>query len=141
MQEVPAASSTKSEKTLVATIVVRPQVAAVAAATPVVSDTSSMVDRIRTAASAYNVDAGTAIAIARCESGLLQYNKDGSVLRGRVTPKDVGVFQVNEYYHLAKSKELGFNIYTTEGNINYALWLMKNEGTKHWVWSKHCWQA
>lgn len=79
------------------------------------------------------------IEIARCESNFRQFNEDGSVLRGRVNPKDVGIFQINEYYHLENSKHLGFNIYTTEGNIGYALHLYRKNGTRDWKWSQSCW--
>lgn len=85
-------------------------------------------------------------AIAFCESTYRQYDdsrqaEDGTKvpLRGVHNPSDVGLFQINEVYHLEKSKELGFDIYTAEGNIEYALWLLEKEGTKPWNWSKPCW--
>lgn len=78
--------------------------------------------------------------IAECESGNRQFNEDGSVLRGRVNSKDVGRFQVNEYYHLETSKKLGIDIYTWEGNTEYALYLYEKNGTRDWNWSKHCWK-
>lgn len=43
------------------------------------------------------------VEISRCESQFRQYEKDGSVLRGRVNNMDVGIFQINEYYHLERS--------------------------------------
>ncbi len=78
-------------------------------------------------------------SIAFCESTNRQFAKNGSVLRGQTNPEDVGVFQINEKYHLERSRALGFDISTTEGNIDYAMWLMKREGTKHWNSSKKCW--
>lgn len=81
---------------------------------------------------------GTLRDIAKCESGIRQYNDDGSVVRGRANPKDVGLLQINEFYHLAASKKLGFNIYTTEGNIAYGKWLYAHEGAKPWSWSAWC---
>lgn len=79
------------------------------------------------------------VKIATCESGLSHFDQDGKPLRGVVNSKDVGLFQINEYYHLEKSKELGFDIHTQEGNIQYAVWLFKNEGSTPWNWSKPCW--
>lgn len=77
--------------------------------------------------------------IARCESGERQFNQDGTVLRGQLNPHDVGYFQINEQYHLEKSKSLGYDIYSFDGNIRYALWLYEREGTRPWNWSKSCW--
>lgn len=77
--------------------------------------------------------------IAFCESGNRQFKEDGTLVRGIVNPKDVGRFQINEFYHLEKSIELGMDIYTERGNTQYALWLYENEGTRPWNWSKHCW--
>ncbi len=86
------------------------------------------------------VDPKLTQAIAFCESTYRQFNADtGTVLRGVHNPLDVGLFQINEKYHLKKSLELGFDIYTAEGNTDYALWLIKNEGAYHWKWSKPCW--
>ena len=87
----------------------------------------------------YDLDVPRTTRVAICESGASQYDKDGRLLRGRVNPSDVGIFQINEKYHLAMSKKLGFDIHTTEGNIEYALWLMKNEGIQHWNASRSCW--
>ena len=77
--------------------------------------------------------------IALCESGKRQFNDDGSVLRGGYNPQDVGIFQINEHYHLQRSKDLGLDIYTLEGNIGYALLLYQENGTRDWNWSKSCW--
>lgn len=78
-------------------------------------------------------------SVARCESGYRQYNADGTVLRGKVNPDDVGVFQINEHYHLADSQKMGVDIHTTEGNIKYAKHLYDTQGTRPWNWSKGCW--
>ncbi|HEY4483684.1 MAG TPA: hypothetical protein VI752_00720 [Candidatus Paceibacterota bacterium] len=85
------------------------------------------------------VNAKLANSIAFCESTYRQFENTGEALRGNQNRLDVGLFQINEKYHLEKSQELGFDIHTTEGNIDYALWLIKNEGEQHWKWSQHCW--
>lgn len=77
--------------------------------------------------------------IAWCESQNRQFADDGSVHRGIINPKDTGKFQVNEKYHLENSKKLGIDIYTLEGNTEYALYLYRRNGTVDWNWSKPCW--
>jgi len=94
---------------------------------------------IRKFSSKYGIDVDTAYGIAYCESGLKQFDKDGKIIRGKVNPDDVGIFQINEKYHLERSRELGMDIYTQSGNIEYAMWMMKKEGVKHWNYSKSCW--
>lgn len=77
--------------------------------------------------------------IAKCESSFRQYNKDGEVLRGKVNKSDVGLMQVNEYYHGEPAKKLGFDIYSVEGNLAYAKWLYDREGGQPWRASSPCW--
>lgn len=79
------------------------------------------------------------LEIARCESGDKQFHEDGTVVKGVINPKDIGRFQINEYYHLENSKKLGMDIYTLEGNTEYAMWLYEQNGTRDWNWSKKCW--
>jgi hypothetical protein len=80
-----------------------------------------------------------ALAIAECESTKRQFNDKGEILRGRENDQDVGVFQINEKYHLEKSRSLGYDIYSTEGNILYAMYLLDTQGRAPWVHSKPCW--
>ncbi len=79
------------------------------------------------------------IDIARCESTFAQYDKDGQVIRGKANPSDVGVMQINEKFHAEKAKELGYDLYTIEGNVNYAKYLYQNEGAAPWKSSSKCW--
>ena len=80
------------------------------------------------------------IKVAKCESHFRQYNKkDGSVHRGKVNDKDVGVMQINEYYHLKASEKLNIDIYSVEGNLEYARYLFEREGTTPWLSSSPCW--
>ena len=99
----------------------------------------SLKQLIKDKAQEIGIDSRVAMKIAFCESTYRQFNSQGQVLRGENNPNDVGVFQINEKFHQEKSAALGFNIYTTEGNIDYALWLIKNEGSRHWKWSRRCW--
>lgn len=77
--------------------------------------------------------------ISICESNGRQFNEDGTVVRGKVNPLDVGKFQINLYYHEAEARRLGFDLFTEEGNTNYALYLYEHEGTAPWNWSSACW--
>lgn len=102
---------------------------------------ASIQEAIATQAKAEGVNPTLAQDIAFCESTNRQYAAGGQVLRGKKNPADVGLFQINEKYHLEKSRELGYDIYSSEGNIGYAMWLLKNEGNRHWNSSRRCWQA
>ena len=78
------------------------------------------------------------LSIAFCESTYTQYDENDNILRGKVNSDDVGVFQVNEYYHLDTSKKMGYDIYTVEGNLNYAGYLYKKYGLQPWSASYPC---
>lgn len=77
--------------------------------------------------------------IARCESQFRHFSADGSVLRGRAVREDVGVMQINEYYHLDQAEKLGFDIHSVEGNMAYAEWLYDKQGAQPWSASAPCW--
>lgn len=79
------------------------------------------------------------VEVARCESTFNQFDKNGNVIRGKVNQYDVGVMQINEKYHLADSKKLGIDIYTLEGNVEYAKHLYADGGTDPWSASSKCW--
>lgn len=82
-------------------------------------------------------DAPIMVRVFRCESGLKQFETNGEVL---VSPtRDVGVSQINLKAHAKTAKQLGFDIYTTEGNLAYARYLFERRGTRDWYMSKHCW--
>ncbi len=77
--------------------------------------------------------------VAWCESRNRQWNKDGSIFRGKVNPSDVGVMQINTYYHEKKAKEMGIDLMTLEGNLKYGKYLYEKEGTTPWNSSSPCW--
>lgn len=54
---------------------------------------------------------------------------------------DVGVFQINTHFHLRSAQRMGIDIFTGEGNVAYGFHLLKTQGTKPWLWSKHCWSS
>ncbi len=80
------------------------------------------------------------IAVAKCESGIRQYEKDGKVLRGRIDNRDVGLFQISEKYHAETAKDMGIDIYSVEGNIKYAKHLYEKNGLRDWSASRPCWE-
>lgn len=96
-------------------------------------------EKISQAARGAGIDPIIARKIAFCESSLQQFNPDGTLLRGHVNSKDVGLFQINLFYHLADSKKLGYDVMAVDGNIAYAMLLLKRDGTRHWNASRHCW--
>lgn len=87
----------------------------------------------------YFSDAPVMARVAYCESHFRHFNKSGTILRGAVTPKDVGVMQINEGYHSETAKRLGYDIHTLEGNVAYARHLYETQGVQPWSASKKCW--
>jgi hypothetical protein len=116
-------------------------VQSIASTTPVVQATSTLAigNTVEMAVREYFKDEPILIQIARCESTFAQFEKDGSVKRGRVNDADVGVMQINEYYHLDTSVDKGYNIYTLEGNMAYARDLYNRQGAQPWSSSSPCW--
>lgn len=90
---------------------------------------------------AYFADIPEMIYVAQCESTFRHYGADGNVLRGNVVSADVGVMQINEYYHLDRSRSLGYDVHTLEGNLGYARFLYEEQGLQPWSASKPCWSS
>jgi hypothetical protein len=88
----------------------------------------------------YFADAPVMQEVAWCESKFVHYLQDGTTLRGHVVSSDIGVMQVNEYYHGATSRTMGIDIHTLEGNLAYARYLYERQGTQPWNASRHCWE-
>lgn len=88
---------------------------------------------------AYFSDVPVMVEVSRCESHYRQYDKNGDTFRGKVNNKDVGIMQINEYYHLERAKKLGYDIYTVEGNLAYGRLLYTEQGTQPWSSSSPCW--
>lgn len=67
-------------------------------------------------------------------------NADGSTTSKKVLwSKDIGRWQINEYYHAKEAAKLGYDIYTEQGNALYAIVLYNSNGTRDWNASKPCW--
>lgn len=93
---------------------------------------------VRKEVEAYFADVPVMQRIAWCESKFRHRKTDGSVVRG-VVKSDVGVMQINEYYHQSTAVRLGLDLSKLKDNMAYARWLYNREGTKPWVSSAHCW--
>ena len=87
----------------------------------------------------YYSDMPILVEVARCESQFRHFGKNGEVIRGIANAKDIGVMQINERYHGDKSETLGMDIYSLDGNLEYAKYLYEKEGTKPWRSSAKCW--
>lgn len=103
-----------------------------------ISNATSTED-IRRITKEYFKDTPILAEIARCESTYRQFSSEGVPLRGIVNRADVGVMQINEKYHLSRSKKLGIDINTLEGNLKYGALLYKEQGSRPWSASKPCW--
>lgn len=68
-----------------------------------------------------------------------QYDPNGNVLHGRINHDDIGECQINNDYNGAQASAMGFDIYTEDGNIQFANYLYETQGLRPWKWSEHCW--
>lgn len=89
---------------------------------------------------AYFSDIPIMAEIAGCESGFRQFDAAGQVLRGKVNPRDTGVFQINLDYHAHEAQRLGTDLSALDGNLRFARYLYESKGTGPWGASKSCWQ-
>lgn len=87
------------------------------------------------------------VSICTCESGQgsgkpQQFDiTTGKVLHGKVNPHDIGMCQINTDYHGKEASSLGMDISSESGNIDFANWLYKTEGSAPWSASRSCWHA
>ncbi len=95
--------------------------------------------KVESAVREYFSDIPLMAEIAKCESHFRQFEKDGSIFRGKVNDRDVGALQINEYYHSKRAQKLGIDIYTVKGNMEYARILYEESGSQPWVSSSPCW--
>ncbi len=78
--------------------------------------------------------------VARCESHFTHINPaTGNVIRGKVNPNDVGVMQINEYYHNKTAESMGLDLKNFSDNMAYARYLYERDGTQPWSASSACW--
>lgn len=82
------------------------------------------------------------LAVAWCESGHRQYAADGSVLENPAPYSSAsGIFQILRITHGPKAAEMGIDIMTPEGNMEFAEYLYEQNGLRDWEESRHCWES
>jgi len=79
------------------------------------------------------------IEVARCESTFRHTLADGSILKGKVDPRDTGVMQINKYYHESTATKMQLNLDDIYHNMAYARYLYETQGTQPWSASMPCW--
>lgn len=98
-----------------------------------VTDTIPTSAEVEAAVRAAFADIPEMIPIAKCESGFRQFTNDGEVLRGGTGKGYIGVFQISDALHAARAASLGMDIYTLQGNIDFARVLYdESGGTRPW---------
>lgn len=100
-----------------------------------INDPSAMIYEI------FGKDAQTMERVAHCESTALQFHADGTVVKGIQVPDDIGLFQVNLRYHKAEADRLGYDLFTLEGNAQFAKVLFDRNGLRDWSASEKCWNG
>ncbi len=88
----------------------------------------------------YFADTPILAEIAKCESRFHQFDSKGRVVRGEVNSDDIGILQINKFYHEEDAIKLGYDIYTIDGNLGYAKYLYEKYGDAPWVYSSKCWK-
>jgi len=76
------------------------------------------------------------VEVARAESGIRQFDANGNVIMSPT--KDAGLFQIN-WVNWDTAKRLGYDIYTVEGNIAMAKYLLRSQGLNAWSESAKNW--
>lgn len=86
----------------------------------------------------YFADAPIMADIAWCESRYRHLGSDGQIIKN---PKStaIGIMQIMSSIHDPLASEMGINIRTLKGNLEYARHLYETQGTKPWNASKTCW--
>lgn len=88
----------------------------------------------------YYIDTPILAEIAKCESSFRHFTKNGEILRGAKNRSDIGVMQINTYYHEKGAKNLNLNLYDLNDQLVYAQNLYEKEGTVPWNASSKCWK-
>lgn len=83
--------------------------------------------------------------IAECESEGEHFTSSGEVIRGTVTPEDVGKWQINEYFHAKTAKAMGLDLEKELDNEKFAYYLLGTQGVQAWeasfdAESGECWR-
>ena len=85
---------------------------------------------------AFGEDSPTMLKIAQCESKTRQWDEAGDVITNHIT-HDYGIFQINEI-HLPEAKRMGIDVFSLQGNIDFAAYLFHAQHTLPWQSSHAC---
>jgi len=105
----------------------------------IVIETTNPADSLEAYVKEYFLDTPILADIARCESRFRHFIDEGEVIRGEIDSDDIGVMQINLRYHQEDAEELGFNVFSLSGNLEYAKYLYEKQGVKPWKASRGCW--
>ena len=83
-----------------------------------------------------NVNPQLALAIAKCEGGL-------GIAKKNPNSSATGPFQMIRSTWKSTTKRMGWventDVWDVHLNIVAGIWLLKTDGVRHWLESKHCW--
>ena len=71
------------------------------------------------------------VAISKCESNMSQFDSGGNVITRHT--QDVGVMQIHYPLWEEKAIKLGYDIYTTRGNILMARYIYDVQNVEAWM--------
>lgn len=74
--------------------------------------------------------------VALCESGAKHYDAKGRIIKSHT--KDYGIFQIN-HIHWDYALRQGYDVFSPNGNMAYALYLYRRNGLNDWLASRACW--
>jgi hypothetical protein len=89
--------------------------------------------------------------IMDCESGArvngkpvkgsrTHYDKNGQIItNSNGNSTDIGIAQINTYYHGKQATKMGFDLTKEQDNIAFAIWLFETQGSEPWSASRSCW--
>lgn len=95
-------------------------------------DNEALIERY---ARRHNHNTAVVKAVVECESRMYE-NATGTQA---VVGKDIGLMQINTYYHEDRAERMEIDIHTRSGNLEYGMRLMKEKGLQPWSASRHCW--
>jgi len=102
--------------------------------TPVVIDYK---DTLASLAKKYAINANLASNIIECES---QWHPHATGTMAYVGI-DVGLWQINTYFHSKTATKMGLDIYNPVDNLEYGVWLLSKYGTQPWSATRKCWEV
>lgn len=104
---------------------------------------STIDEAITSLAKKYKQDEKLARKIISCEGQAYKQigNNKNIDKDGKVWSVDVGLWQINNYYHEANAIKMGLDIYDDYGNLEYGFILLSTQGVKPWKASQRCWSS